>query len=95
MQAMAFPTPILAGMSVGLSAIAEAAGRGQIETGADKLLHLPPMRSMAFRRRRHTSLSRTSTSAALSGLTSSCLRPHLCSAPTAKARPDRESALGM
>ena len=46
MQAMAFLEPILAGMSVGLSALAEAAGRGQIEIGADKLLHLPPIRPM-------------------------------------------------
>lgn len=43
-QAMAFLEPILAGVSVGLTALAEAAGRGQIEIGADKLLHLPPIR---------------------------------------------------
>ena len=46
MQAMAFLEPILAGLSVGLSALAEAAGSGQIEIGADKLLHLPPIRPM-------------------------------------------------
>ena len=45
-QAMAFLEPILAGVSVGLTALAEAAGRGQIEIGADKLLHLPPIRPM-------------------------------------------------
>jgi TnpA family transposase len=45
-QAMAFLAPILAGVSVGLTALAEAAGRGQIEIGADKLLHLPPIRPM-------------------------------------------------
>ena len=45
-QAMAFLEPILAGVSVGLSALAEAVGRGQIEIGADKLLHLPPIRPM-------------------------------------------------
>ena len=43
---MAFLEPILAGVSVGLTALAEAAGRGQIEIGADKLLHLPPIRPM-------------------------------------------------
>ena len=45
-QAMAFLEPILAGVSVGLTALAEAAGRGQIEIGADKLLHLPPIRPL-------------------------------------------------
>jgi hypothetical protein len=45
-QAMAVLAPILAGMSVGLAALAEAAGRGQIEISADKLLHLPPIRSL-------------------------------------------------
>ena len=45
-QAMAFLEPILAGVSVGLTALAEAADRGQIEIGADKLLHLPPIRPM-------------------------------------------------
>jgi hypothetical protein len=45
-QAMAFLEPILAGVSVGLTALAEAAGRGQIEIGADELLHLPPIRPM-------------------------------------------------
>ncbi len=38
-QAMRFLEPILAGASVGLTAVAEAAGRGQIEICADKLLH--------------------------------------------------------
>jgi TnpA family transposase len=45
-QAMSFLEPILAGMSVGLTALAEAASRGQIEIGADKLLHLPPIRPL-------------------------------------------------
>ena len=45
-QAMAFLEPILAGVSVGLIALAEAAGRGQIEIGADKLLHLSPIRPL-------------------------------------------------
>jgi hypothetical protein len=45
-QAMAFLEPILAGMSVGLAALAEAAGRRQIEIGADKLLPLPPIRPL-------------------------------------------------
>jgi TnpA family transposase len=45
-QAMAFLEPILAGASVGLTALAEAVGRGQIEIGADKLLHLPPIRPL-------------------------------------------------
>ncbi len=45
-QAMAFLGSILAGVSVGLTALAEAAGRGQIEIGADKLLHLPPIRPL-------------------------------------------------
>jgi TnpA family transposase len=45
-EAMAFLGPILAGVSVGLTALAEAAGRGQIEIGADKLLHLPPIRPL-------------------------------------------------
>ncbi|MEJ8852337.1 Tn3 family transposase [Variovorax rhizosphaerae] len=43
MQAMEFLTPILAGMSVCLSALAEAAERGHLEIGADRLLHLPPI----------------------------------------------------
>lgn len=46
-QAMALLESILAGVSVGLTALAEAAGRGQIEIDADKLLHLPPIRPMA------------------------------------------------
>ena len=45
-QAMAFLEPILAGVSVGLTALAEAAIRGQIEIGVDKLLHLPPIRPL-------------------------------------------------
>ena len=45
-QAMTFLEPILAGVSVGLMAVAEAAGRGHIEIGADKLLHLPPIRPL-------------------------------------------------
>ena len=45
-EAMVFLEPILAGVSVGLSALAEAAAHGQIEIGADKLLHLPPIRPM-------------------------------------------------
>lgn len=45
-EAMTFLEPILAGVSVGLTALAEAASRGQIEIGADKLLHLPPIRPM-------------------------------------------------
>ena len=45
-QAMEFLEPILAGMSVGLSALDEAAGRGSVEIGADKLLHLPPIRPL-------------------------------------------------
>ncbi|MBP6466115.1 MAG: Tn3 family transposase, partial [Rubrivivax sp.] len=45
-QAMLFLEPILAGMSVGLTALAEAVSRGQIEIGADKLLHLPPIRPL-------------------------------------------------
>ena len=45
-QAMAFLEPILAGVSVGRIALAEAAGRGQIEIGADKLLHLSPIRPL-------------------------------------------------
>ncbi len=45
-QAMAFLEPILAGVSVGLTALAEAASRGQIEIGADKLLHLLPIRTL-------------------------------------------------
>ena len=45
-QAMAFLEPILAGVSVGPIALAEAAGRGQIEIGADKLLHLSPIRPL-------------------------------------------------
>ena len=45
-HAMEFLGPILAGVSVGLTALAEAAGRGQIEIGADKLLHLPPIRPL-------------------------------------------------
>ena len=45
-QAMALLEPILAGMSVGLSALARAAGRAHVEIGADKLLHLPPIRPM-------------------------------------------------
>ncbi len=45
-QAMAFLGPILAGVSVALRALAEAAGRGQIDIGADKLLHLPPIRPL-------------------------------------------------
>ncbi|EWS60879.1 Transposase, TnpA family [Methylibium sp. T29-B] len=45
-QAMAFLEPILAGMSVGLSALAEAADQGHVEIGADKLLHLPPIRPL-------------------------------------------------
>ena len=43
-QARAFLEPILAGVSIGLTALTEATGRGQIEFGADKLLHLPPIR---------------------------------------------------
>ena len=43
---MALLEPILAGMSVGLSALARAAGRAHVEIGADKLLHLPPIRPM-------------------------------------------------
>ena len=43
-QARAFLEPVLAGVSIGLTALTEAAGRGQIEIGADKLLHLPPIR---------------------------------------------------
>lgn len=45
-QAMEFLGPILAGMSVGLSALAEAADRGRIEIGTDRLLHLPPIQPM-------------------------------------------------
>ena len=45
-QAMASLEPILAGGSVGLTALPEAAGRGQMEIGADKLLHLPPIRPL-------------------------------------------------
>jgi hypothetical protein len=45
-QALEFLEPILAGMSVGLSALAEAADRGHVEIGADKLLHLPPIRPL-------------------------------------------------
>ena len=43
-QARASLEPVLAGVSIGLTALTEAAGRGQIEIGADKLLHLPPIR---------------------------------------------------
>ncbi|MEO7056911.1 MAG: Tn3 family transposase [Caldimonas sp.] len=45
-QATEFLKPILAGMSVGLSALAEAAARGRVEIGAGRLLHLPPIRPL-------------------------------------------------
>jgi TnpA family transposase len=41
--ALAFLEPILAGVSVGLSALGEAAERGPVVIGADKLLHIPPI----------------------------------------------------
>lgn len=45
-QAMAFLDPLLAGMSVGLSALAEAVAHGQIDIGADRQLDVPPIRPM-------------------------------------------------
>ena len=45
-EAKAFLEPLLAGVSVGLSALAEAADRGRVEIGADGLLHLPPIRPL-------------------------------------------------
>ena len=45
-DAKAYFEPILAGVSVGLSALAEAADRGSVGIGADALLHLPPIRPL-------------------------------------------------
>lgn len=45
-HAMDFLEPVLAAVSVGLSGLAEAAARGGVEIGADKLLHLPPIRAL-------------------------------------------------
>lgn len=45
-KAMSFLEPILAGLSVGLTALTDAASCGQVEIGADSLLHLPPIRPL-------------------------------------------------
>ena len=42
-----FLGPMLAGVSVGLSALAEAVERRRIEIGADRLLHLPALSAMS------------------------------------------------
>jgi hypothetical protein len=44
--AEAFVSRILAGVSSGMIALAEAVDRGKVEIGADNLLHLPPLAAM-------------------------------------------------
>jgi hypothetical protein len=46
-NAKEFMAPILAGVSAGLSALAEAVERGRIEIGADRLLHVPPLSALS------------------------------------------------
>jgi len=42
-----FLEPVLAAVSVGLCALAEAVRRGRIEIGADRLLHVPPLSALS------------------------------------------------
>ena len=41
-----FIGPLLAAVSAGLSALAEAVQRGRVEIGADRLLHIPPLSAL-------------------------------------------------